>query len=180
MRQWTIAILVLGLVALTQAFFLPYFRVLGVRVDLMMPVLIAWAFTRGLDEAMVVVPLGGFMVSFVSQEPLGASLLAYAPILPLALVREFNAIGSDYLLVAAVALVATFVQTFIYVATLDATGYQPDWSQAFVDVAIPSAFINIVTSVLAVWILSRFSQQRPGLPAGLTFSRRRTRRLEFR
>lgn len=181
MRYWTIAILVLIGTAMMQAYFLPYFRVAGVRLDPMMAVLVAWAFRKGIEEAMVVVPLGGFMVSFFSLEPLGASLIAYAPIVPLATIRDFDLIDSDVLLAAMVALVATFAQTILYLIVLDGTGYSAEWGYSLIRVTIPAAFINMAAAPLALLLWRRLEGRGSGTSTGLTFATpKRSRRLEFR
>ncbi|MEX2237256.1 MAG: hypothetical protein WEB00_06955 [Dehalococcoidia bacterium] len=183
MKQWAIAVGVLLAVAVVQCYALPYFRVAGVRFDLMMAVLIAWAFVRGIDEGMVVVPLGAFMVSFFSLEPLGASVIAYSPVVPLAMVRNINAIESELLLAAAVALAATFLQSILYLIVLDGTGYAPDWSRGMIEVSIPAAFMNMVAAPLLILAWRRAQRGRSQTTSGLTFTnvrRSRGRRLEFR
>lgn len=181
MRYWALAIAVIVLIAMVQAYFLPYFRVAGVRLDPMMAVLIAWTFRKGIEEAMVVVPLGGFMVSFFSLEPLGASLIAYAPIVPLATVRDFDLIDSDVLLASLVALVATFAQTILYLVVLDGTGYSAEWSYSLIRITIPAAFINMAAAPLALLLLRRLERSGSRPSTGLTFSApKRSRRLEFR
>lgn len=183
MRQWAIAVAVLALVAIVQDFALPYFRIVGVRFDLMMAVLIAWSFVRGIEEAMVVVPLGGFMVSFFALEPLGASVIAYAPIVPLTLVKSFNALGSEALLAALVALAATFLHAILYLIVIDATGYSPDWTRGLIEVTIPAAFMNMLAAPALIYLMRRLDKERRGPEVGLSFTtptRSRGRRLEFR
>lgn len=181
MRYWLIAIAALVLVAMTQSYMLPYFRIAGVRFDLMMVVLIAWTFRRGIDEAMVVVPLGGFLISFFSLEPLGASLIAYAPIVPLAMIRDFDLIDSDVLLSSLVALVATFAQSILYLLVLDGTGYSADWGYSMIRVTIPAAFLNMAAAPLAILLWRRLERFAPRAAGGLTFAPpRRKSRLEFR
>jgi rod shape-determining protein MreD len=183
MRQWAIAVAVLAVVAIIQAYALPYFQVAGVRFDLMMAVLIAWSFVRGIEEAMVVVPLGGFMVSFFSLEPLGASVIAYAPIVPLTLLKNFNALGSEYLMAAIVALLATFAHAILYLIILDGTGYSPDWTAGLIEVTIPAAFMNMLAAPALIYLLRRLDKERREPEVGLRFTagdRPRGRRLEFR
>ena len=183
MRHWAIAVAVLASVAIIQDFALPYFRVAGVRWDLMMAVLIAWSFVRGIEEAMVVVPLGGFMVSFFALEPLGTSVIAYAPIVPLTLLKNFNALGSEYLMAAIVALFATFAHTILYLIVLDGTGYSPDWTSGLIEVTIPAAFMNMLAAPALIYAWRRLDKEHRGPEVGLRFTagdRPRARRLEFR
>ncbi|MPZ22475.1 MAG: hypothetical protein GEU28_02800 [Dehalococcoidia bacterium] len=180
MKQWSIAVALLAATAVIQAYALTYFRVADVRFDLMMALLIAWAFTRGIEEAMVVVPLGGFMVSFFSQEPLGASVLGYAAIVPLATLRDLRFVEYESLVAAAVALAATFVQTIIYLVVLRGTGLSPDWSRGLIEVAIPAAFMNMVAAPLAIAVFKRATSERRTYGAGPATAYRRTgRRLEL-
>jgi hypothetical protein len=183
MKQWAAAVAILAAVAIIQDFALPYFRVVGVRFDLMMAVLIAWAFVRGIEEAMVVVPLGGFMVSFFALEPLGISVIAYAPIVPLTMLRNFNAIGSESLVAGLVALIATFLHAMLYLAILDGTGYSPDWAGGLIEVTIPAAFMNMLAAPALIYVMRRLDKDRRTPEVGLSFTTpRRTsgRRLEFR
>lgn len=183
MRQWAVAVAVLASVAIVQDFALPYFRIAGVRFDLMMAVLIAWSFVRGIDEAMVVVPLGGFMVSFFALEPLGASMIAYAPIVPLSLARNYQAIGPEPLLAAAVALVATFLHAIFYLTVLDGTGYSPDWTAGLIEVTIPAAFMNMLAAPALIYVMRRLDKEHREPDVGISFTttgRPRGRRLEFR
>jgi rod shape-determining protein MreD len=184
MRQWIVAVLVLAAVAIVQCYFLTWFRLAEVRFDLMMAVLIAWAFVRGIDEAMVVVPIGGLMVSLFSQEPLGTSVIAYAPIVPIALISQLNnQIGAEPLLAAAVALACTFAQSVLYLLILDGTGSSPDWTRGMIDISIPAAFMNMLAAPLLIIAMRRLDLDRPLSEAAISFARprrSRSRRLEFR
>jgi rod shape-determining protein MreD len=169
MRYWATAVAVLTIVAMLQAYTLPYFRIWEIRLELMLPLLVAWAFVKGVEEAMVVVPLGGLLVSFFSQEPLGISMIAYAPIVPLALVRETNVIDSELLLAVGVAMVATFAYTILYLLFLDATGYTPDWLRSLVRVAIPTAFTSMILAPLFIVVMRSLESGQRGTPAAPTF-----------
>jgi len=66
----------------------PYVKVLGVAPDFVLIFAACWAMVRGQGEAMFVVPVAALLRDLTTSDPLGLSVLALAPIVFLALLRE--------------------------------------------------------------------------------------------
>src|SRR5438552_2529147 len=89
-----------------QTAVLPRITLLGVRPDLILVLLVCWTVVRGTDEGRVVVAITAILYGMLSAEPAGFALLALAPIVPLALLRESH-LASRFALTLCLVAVAT-------------------------------------------------------------------------
>jgi rod shape-determining protein MreD len=126
MRYVIAAVLVL-LVAVAQTSALSSFRVLGVHANLMLVLLLSWAMVRGLEEAMVVVPMGGLALGLMDSQPLGAAMLALIPLVLLTEIREARIIQGDFLLAILLILLSTLAYEVVILITLQVTGETVQW-----------------------------------------------------
>lgn len=169
MKGWLLA-LVLLVIALLQAYLLPYFPVFGVRVELMLVSLVAWAMVRGVDEAMVYVPLGGAFQSLLSGEPFGLALLALAPIVLLASVRELRLLENELMLALGVTLLSTIAYHLTYVVALQILGRPAGWTGGQLEVTLTATAVNLALAAPALWAVRLASVDvRAAATGGLTF-----------
>jgi rod shape-determining protein MreD len=157
MRYVIAAILVL-FVAAFQTSALTSFRVLGVHANLMLVLLLSWAMVRGLDEAMVVAPMGGLALGFLDGQPLGAAMLALIPLVLLTEIREARIIQGDFLLAVLLILLSTLAYEAIILIILRVTGETVQWWGTLSRVVVPAAIVNalLVPPVYGLlWLGSR-------------------------
>lgn len=169
MKVWLLP-LVLLVVALAQGYLLPYFPVFGVRVELMLVCLVAWSMVRGLDEAMVYVPLGGAFQSLLSGEPFGLAILALAPIVLLVSVRELRLLESELMLTLGVTLASTIAYHLIYVVALQMLGRPAGWTEGQLQMTVTATAVNLALALPALWAVRLASVDvRAAAAGGLTF-----------
>ncbi len=157
MKYLIAAVLVL-LAAAAQTSALTSFRVLGVHANLMLVLVLSWAMVRGLKEAMVVVPMGGFALGLVDGQPWGMAMLALVPVVLLTEIREARIIEGDFLLSIFVVLLATLAYELIILIVLRVTGETVQWWGTLSRVAAPAAIVNalLVPPVYGLlWLGSR-------------------------
>ncbi len=158
--KYLIAFVAAYFAAVLAASVVPHVRVLGVTPD---PVLIfaaCWAMVRGQREAMVVVPMAGLLRDLTTSDPVGTSVLALSPIVPLALLRELRPVESDFVPALAVVAVASLAYTLISMAVLTAVGDEVPWGTGLLRVAIPCMLVNALFAVVA-YLPMRWLSQRP-------------------
>jgi rod shape-determining protein MreD len=157
MRYVIAAVLVL-LIAAVQTSVIPTFRVLGVHANLMLVLLLSWAMVRGLEEAMVVVPMGGLALGLMDGQLLGAAMLALIPLVLLTEIREARIIQGDFLLAVLLILLSTLAYEVIILVILRVTGETVQWWGTLSRVVVPAAIVNalLVPPVYGLlWLGSR-------------------------
>ena len=127
---------------------LPYLKVLGATPNLVLILAACWACLRGQGEAMVVVPLAGLLLDLTSSDPLGTSMLALAPIVPLAAAREFRLMESDFVPALGVVAGATVAYHSVRMGVLAATGQEVAWLDALAVVVLPAAIVNSLFAII--------------------------------
>ena len=148
--------------ALVYTAALPYWRILGVTPDLVLVFVACWAMLRGQAEAMVVVPLAGTLRDLMTSDPLGTSVLALAPIVLLATLREFKVVETEFVPTLLVVVVGSVAYGIIALAVLAATGQAVPWSEALVRAVLPAAIVNALFTPIIYLPLRWFrSAQRP-------------------
>jgi len=157
MRYVIAAVLVL-LVAVVETSVLPSFRVLGVHANLMLVLLLSWAMVRGMEEAMVVVPMGGLALGLMDGQLLGAAMLALIPLVLLTEIREARIIEGEFLLAVLLILLSTLAYEVIILIILRVTGETVQWWGILSRVVVPAAIVNalLVPPVYGLlWLGSR-------------------------
>jgi rod shape-determining protein MreD len=157
MRYVIAAVLVL-LVAAAQTSALSAFRVLGVHANFMLVLLLSWAMVRGLEEAMVVVPMGGLALGLMDSQLMGVAMLALVPLVLLTEIREARIIQGDFLLAILLILLSTLAYEVIILIILRVTGETVQWWGILSRVVVPAAIVNalLVPPVYGLlWLGSR-------------------------
>lgn len=127
---------------------MPYLTVLGATPNLVLILAACWASLRGQGEAMVVVPMAGVLLDLTSSDPLGTSVLALAPIVPLAAAREFRLMESDFVPALGVVAAATGAYHAISMGVLAATGQNIPSTGAVASVVLPAAIVNSLFAII--------------------------------
>lgn len=146
--KYAIAFVAAGFLALLQVSLVPYVEVLGVAPDLVLIFAASWAVVRGQDEAVVVVPLTGFMRDFLTSDPLGTSALALAPIVLLAAAVRLRSVDTEFIPTALVVASGSLTYGIISMTVLALTGQTVAWNDAVFRVLLPSCLVNAVFTPL--------------------------------
>jgi rod shape-determining protein MreD len=154
-------------VALAQVAAAPYFPLLGVTANPLLVLLMCWAMVRGPRETMVLIPLAGTFKDLITTDPVGVSVLALLPIVPLAAIRERRPTESEFLPTLAVVAVASLSYHLLYMMALTAVGDGPPWLQSPMRVVLPAALFNaLVTPVFYLpvrWATTLSEMVRPSM-----------------
>jgi len=140
--KYAVAFVLLAVAALFQTSAVPAFTVLGVHPNIVLVVLLSWAMVRGLNEAMVLVPMGTLTLGLMDGQLLGAALLAAMPVVLLTEIREARIIQGDFLLAVLLIILSTLAYETIFLVILRLTGETVQWWGSFVRLAIPAAIVN--------------------------------------
>lgn len=146
---------------------LPYLKIFGVTPDLLLVFAASYAVLRTQNEAMVVVPLAGLMHDLTNGDPLGTSVLGFAPLVLLATVVQIRAVETQFISALVVVAVGTLVWGAIRMAVLSVTGQEIQWLQASLRVVIPLTIVNVLFSPIVYMPLTWFSAtRRQGIMGG--------------
>lgn len=146
--------------ALAQTSSLPLFSLFGAHPNLVLVVLVGWAVVRGPDEALVLLAVAGLSLGLLNSQPLGLHLLALAPLVPLAAVRELRLIESELLPALGLAFLATLAYEGVFLVVFRLTGQDLDWWGSVSRVAIPAAIANALLMIPVYWLVWLASADR--------------------
>ncbi len=167
--KYVLAFLIVWFLAVANVSALSYIKVLGVTPEFLLIFAACWAVVRGETEALVVVPMAGILRDLTTSDPVGTSLLAFAPIVLFAAVARQQVIDSDFppavAVVAGSALTFGIIQSFV----LAATGQHIQVWPVFTRVIIPGVLVNALFTPI-IYLPVRWS--RPRRITGLQGSRR--------
>lgn len=154
-------------VALAQVAAVPYFPLLGVTANPLLVLLTCWAMVRGPRETMVLIPFAGAFKDLITTDPVGTSVLALLPIVPLAAVRERWPTESEFLPTLAAVAVASLSYHLLYMILLTAVGDGPPWLESPVRVLLPAALFNALLAPVFYlpvrWATSLSGMARPSM-----------------
>ena len=144
--------LFLGPLAMTVVLFqvaaAPYFPLMGATANPLLALLMCWAMVRGPREAMVLIPLTAVLKDLITNDPVGVSVLAMLPIVPLAAVRERHPTQSEFVPTVAVVAVASLCYHLVYMVVLTSLGEDVPWLQSPAEVLLPAALLDAVLTPL--------------------------------
>lgn len=159
-------------VAFVAAFFLavlgasamPHLKVLGVTPDLVLIFAACWTMVRGQAEALLVVPMAGFLRDLSTSDPLGTSALALSPIVLLAAARELRTVETEFVPTLVVVAAASLAYAVLSMAVLSATGQAIPWLDGLLRVALPAAVVNaLFTPIVYLPVRWLSAGPRPGM-----------------
>jgi rod shape-determining protein MreD len=130
--------------AVAQTAILPAFSIVGVQPTLLLVILGAWMAARGRREALILIPVAGFVQGLLDSQPLGLAMLAFAPLTLMTDVRERRFVESDLLTAVLLTVLATLVYEAIILVTLAVRGEQLEWLASVLDVLVPTTIANVL------------------------------------
>lgn len=140
---------------LVQASVLPRLPVLGVQVDLVLLIVLAWSILRGFPSALPIAWGGGVLLDVVSGTPFGAHTLALGLLAPAAVIATRHLLADSLLPALGVALAGTLAYDLVLLLTLQANQVPVPWGSAFWSLAVPSAIVNALAMPLVYLPLLR-------------------------
>jgi len=155
--KYLIGILVAALLAVLDVSVMQYVEILGVTPDLVLIFAASWAVVRGQQEAMVIVPLIGFVEDLVTSDPLGMSTLALMPIVLLAAATRLRAVDTQFVPTVVVVACGSLTYGIISMTVLAITGQTVDWTDAALRVILPSCLVNALFTPLVYGPVHMFS-----------------------
>jgi rod shape-determining protein MreD len=135
-------------VALLQVAAAPYFPLMGATANPLLVLLMCWAMVRGPREAMVLIPLTAVFKDLITNDPVGVTVLALLPIVPLAAVRERHLTQSEFVPIVVVVAVASISYHLVYMVVLTSLGEDIPWVQSPLRVLLPAALLDAVLTPL--------------------------------
>jgi rod shape-determining protein MreD len=121
---------------------MPYLHVLGVTPDFVLIFAACFAVMRSQDEALVVVPIAGLLRDLATSDPLGTSLLGFAPLIFLAAIVRLRSMDSRFVPAIAVVAAGTVSHAVISILVLALTGQRIDAGDAVIRVVLPLTIVN--------------------------------------
>jgi rod shape-determining protein MreD len=149
-----------GFLAILQVSMTPYIEVLGVAPNLVLIFAASWAVVRGQDEAVIVVPLAGFLRDFLTSDPLGTSVLALAPIVLLATAVRLRSVDTQFIPTVLVVASGSLTYGIISMTVLTLTGQTVAWTDAVFRILLPSCLVNAVFTPVIYVPMHLFSAHR--------------------
>lgn len=158
-----VALPLLFLLGLIEAAVLPMFRISGLQPNLILVVLTAWITLRGISEALVLIPFTGVLLGLVGSAPLGAPILALAPLAILGDLRGSRLNEGGFTLAALYTVIMTIIYHLIFWLFAAAGGEAGSFTQALLRVIFPVTLLNllILAPVYAVLWMSSHEVRRP-------------------
>jgi len=161
--KYAIAFLVAWFLSVLSVSAMPYVKVLGVTPDLVLIFAACWAVVRGQDEALVVVPVAGFLRDLATSDPLGTSVIALAPLVVLAYAVRLRALDTRFIPAMAVVAAGSFCYGVISTAILAGAGHDIPWWHAISRVILPAIVVNALFAPILYLPLTWLSPQPRGL-----------------
>jgi rod shape-determining protein MreD len=134
--------------ALLQVAAAPYFPLAGATANPLLVMLMCWAMIRGPRETMVLIPLTAVFKDLITNDPVGVSMLALLPIVPLAAIRERHLTQSEFVPTVVVVAIASLCYQLIYMIALTALGEDIPWLDSPLRVLLPGALLDTVIAPL--------------------------------
>ncbi|MBI3976952.1 MAG: rod shape-determining protein MreD [Chloroflexi bacterium] len=146
MALW-LALPTLGLVGVLQASAAPSLRILGVKPDLMLVVVVCWGAVRGWRQGLLWGLLGGLILDQFASTPAGLNAVLLGALGAAAGAGEFQLVRGNLLPPLLVALGGTLLLDLVTFAVIQVTGGRMEWRYFFQHVVAPSAVVNTVLAL---------------------------------
>ncbi len=135
-------------VVLFQVAAAPYFPLMGATANPLMVLLMCWAMVRGPREAMALIPMAAIFKDLITNDPVGITILALLPIVPLSGIRERHLTQSEFVPIVVVVAVASISYNLIYMVALTSLGEDVSWAQSPLRVLLPAAVFDAALTPL--------------------------------
>jgi rod shape-determining protein MreD len=126
-----------------------YIEVLGVTPDLLLIFAACFAVLRKEEESLIVVPLAGLLRDLTTSDPIGTSVLGFAPIVLFAAVIRLRAMETQFIPAVIVSFAGSITYVAVTMCVLGITGHTVDPMQSLIRLALPLAVVDaLFTPVL--------------------------------
>jgi rod shape-determining protein MreD len=160
---YAVALAIAAFLAMLHVSAMQSIEILGVTPDLLLVFAACFAVLRR-DEALVVVPLAGLMRDLTTNDPIGTSMLGFAPLVLLAAATRMRAMDSQFIPAAVVTFTGSLLYSAITDTILAVTGQEIQWTDSFLRVALPVAAVNTLLTPVVYMPLSWFKAPVSGGP----------------
>ena len=154
----------LGLGALLQATLASRMPVFGARVDIVLLMVVIWAITRELREAVVWGLLGGALLDLFSAAPFGTSVLALGVVAVVASWLNQLFRRSQILALFILVPISTVVCNLLRALVMQRLGWPIDYPATVALVVLPSCLVNTLAAPVVYAVLMAVAP-RPARPA---------------
>lgn len=148
------------LFAVLDVSLMPYIQPLGVSPDLVLIFAVVWAVTRGEEGLLITIPLIGAIQDLTTSDPVGTSVLALAPVIPIAFAMRSRALDSQFLPVIGAVMAASACYGVISMAVLGLVGQDIAVFSAIYRAVIPAIIINALFAPLIYLPMSWFAPRQ--------------------
>jgi len=133
---------------LLQGSVLSHLPVLGVRVDLVLLIVLAWSVLRGFPSAIAMAWGGGVLLDLVSGAPFGAHTFTLGLLAPATVLATRHLLTDSLLPALGIALAGTLCYDLVLLLALQASHVPVAWAAAFWSLVVPSAIVNTLAMPL--------------------------------
>ncbi len=140
-------------VALWHSADLPVPTLLGARADIVLVVILVWAYVRSPEDAIILALIGGLTLDLLSDQPTGISVLALLPAAVAGSVKGARMLDTEWLSTVALAVVVTLAYHVVLLALLSMTGGEPPLLETLRGQALPAAVLNALIAPLLYLLL---------------------------
>jgi rod shape-determining protein MreD len=137
--------------------FAPGAALFGGRAQLTLVVIALWAALRPLEESMLLAPAAGLLMGLIGNEPLGLSVLAFAPIVALGATNEERSTERRFILTIGLVAIGTFVYAVADLIISRLAGRTIPVSTATIQPVLVVTALNVGLAALLYWPLARLS-----------------------
>ena len=147
------------LAALSQATLLPYLKIMGLRIDIVMILVVCWILIKDVDDGVVWAIIGGLFLDLMSLAPFGTYVLALVPVV--AVTSFFKALIPVYhsLLPFAVIPIASILYNLTANLVLVIFGAPGEWPATVALIVLPATLVDSVAGLLIFWLIGMFRNQ---------------------
>lgn len=160
-----VGLLIVLIGVIGQVSVMPSFSIFGVQPNVVIVLLVAWMTVRGRGEALVLIPIAGFVLGLLDSQPLGVAMLALAPLTLMTDFRELRLVDSELLPAILVTMAATIVYELTIMLTLVLRGEPVAWLASVTNVLVPAAIANALLLIPVYGLIRLVSLDRRARPA---------------
>ncbi len=153
---YVVALLVAGVLAILHVSAMQYVHVLGVTPDLLLIFAACFAVLRSQEESLFVVPMAGLLRDLTTSDPIGTSILGFAPIVLLAAAARLRAMDSQFIPAVGVTFCGSIAYTLISMIVLGVTGQEIEPWASIIRLALPLAVVNALFTPVVYMPVSWF------------------------
>ena len=142
---------------LLEIAFAPGATLFGGRAQLALVVIALWAALRPTAEAMLLAPTAGLLLGLIGNEPLGLSVLAFAPIVALGAMNEERSTEGRFALTIGLVAIGTLVYAVTDLVVSRLAGRTIPVAAGTAQAVLVATLLNVGLAAVLYWPLSRMT-----------------------